>query len=160
MIFGGLPYHQKAGARMLDTLLVAGSETGRNFRVGAVLDLEHPFHATQDWLAPAPVVATEDGPPAMGDRGWLISIDNKALAITHVGFTPTTFDDRGWGLVVHVVETAGHAGRCRLRFFRNPTWARQCDFQGEAVVDLSVDGDAVLLDLMPNELARIEVSFG
>src|SRR5205085_972198 len=34
MIFGGLPYHQKAGARMLDTLLVAGSETGRNFRLG------------------------------------------------------------------------------------------------------------------------------
>ncbi|APW59395.1 glycosyl hydrolase family 38 [Paludisphaera borealis] len=160
MIFGGLPYHQKAGGRMLDTLLVAGSETGRNFRVGVVLDLEHPFHAAQDWTSPAPVVATDDGPPAMGDRGWLMNVDHKAVAVTHVGFTPTTFDDRGWGLVVHLVETAGQAARCRLRFFRNPTWARQCDFQGEAVVDLNVDGDAVLLDLMPNELARIEVSFG
>ncbi len=105
-------------------------------------------------------VATEDGPPAMADRGWLMHIDHKALAVTHVGFAPTTFGDRGWGLVVHVVETGGQAARGRIRFFRNPTWARQCDFQGEAVVDLNVDGDAVLLDLMPNELARIEVSFG
>jgi alpha-mannosidase len=160
MIFGGLPYHQKAGGRMLDTILVAGAETGRRFRVGVVLDLEHPFHAVQDGIAPAPVVATEDGPPAMGDRGWLMHVDHKAIVVTHVGFTPTTFADRGWGLVVHVLESGGHAARGRLRFFRNPTWARQCDFQGEAVVDLSVDGDAVLLDLMPNELARIEVSFG
>ena len=132
----------------------------RGTEVGVVLDLEHPFHAVQDWIAPAPIVATDDGPPAMGDRGWLMHVDHKGIVVTHVGFTPTTFADRGWGLVVHVMEAAGHAARGKLRFFRNPTWGRQCDFHGEAVVDLSVDGDAVLLDLMPNEMARIEVSFG
>ena len=28
LLFGGLPHHQQHGARMLDTLLVAGRETG------------------------------------------------------------------------------------------------------------------------------------
>ena len=32
--------------------------------------------------------------------------------------------------------------------------------QGEAVIDLSVEGDAVPVDLTPNELARVEVTLG
>ena len=34
LLFGGLPYHQKHGSRMLDTLLVAGAETGRTLPHG------------------------------------------------------------------------------------------------------------------------------
>ena len=56
LLFGGLPYHRKHGSRMLDTLLVAGMESTRSFTLGAVLDLEHPFHAAQDLLAQALVV--------------------------------------------------------------------------------------------------------
>jgi alpha-mannosidase len=160
LLFGGLPYHQKHGGRMLDTLLVAGAETGGSFHLGVVLDLEHPFQAALDMITPATVVPTEQGPPALGSRGWLIQVDQKAVAVTHVGFVEKTGDDRGWGLIVHVLETAGQSSRCRIRFFRNPTWARQIDFQGEVVIDLSVDGDGVLIDLTPNELARIEVTLG
>ena len=77
-----------------------------------------------------------------------------------MGFVEATGEGRGWGLVFHLLETAGQSSRCRLRFFRNPTWARQIDFQGETIIDLSVDGDAVLVDLTPNELARVEVTLG
>ena len=158
LLFGGLPYHQKHGARMLDTLLVAGTETARSFRLGVVLDLEHPFQAALDLITPAPVVPVADGPPAAGRRGWLILLDQKSVAVTHVEFVEATGDGRGWGLIVHLLETAGQSSRCRLRFFRNPTWARQIDFQGELVIDLSIDGDAVLVDLTPTELARLEVT--
>ncbi|MDG3002717.1 glycosyl hydrolase family 38 [Paludisphaera mucosa] len=160
MVFGGLPYHKKVGGRMLDTLLVAGSETGRDFRLAIVLDDEHPHQAAQDFLAPAPVVATDTGPPPIGDRGWLMRTDSRSVAVTHVGFLPETFDGRGWGLDVHLVETTGYHARCRLQFFRNPTWARQYDFQGETQGDLSVEGDAVWLDLMAGELYRVVVAFG
>jgi alpha-mannosidase len=91
-------------------------------------------------------------------RGWLILVDQKAVAVTHVGFVPSTGEGRGWGLVVHLLETAGQSTRCRVRFFRNPTWARQIDFQSELVVDLTVESDGVLVDLTPNELARLEVT--
>jgi alpha-mannosidase len=157
-LFGGLPYHRKNGSRMLDTLLIAGMESTRSFTLGAVLDLEHPFHAAQDLLAPALVVPLGDWPPSKGTTGWLAQVDHKAVAVSHVEFVAETGDGRGWGLVFHLLETAGHAGRCRLRLFRNPTWARQADFQGETIVDLSVDGDAVSIDLTPHELARIVVT--
>ena len=54
---------------MLDTLLVAGAETERSFRLGVVLDLEYPFQAALDLITPAPVVPISGGPPALGDRG-------------------------------------------------------------------------------------------
>ncbi|OJW22557.1 MAG: glycosyl hydrolase family 38 [Planctomycetales bacterium 71-10] len=160
MLSGGLPYHKKAGARMLDTILVAGSEGGRTFRLAVALDSEHPHRQAQDFLTPAVAVPTEAGPPPMGDRGWLMKTDTQAVAVTHVGFLAETYDGRGWGIDVHLVETAGYHARCRVQFFRNPTWARQYDLQGEAIGDLSVDGDAVWLDLMAGELFRVVVAFG
>jgi len=160
MLFGGLCYHRKNGSRMLDSLLVAGGETSRLFQVGVVLDLEHPFHAAADSITPAPVVATDHGPPPMGTSGWLARLDHKGVAISHVGFTPHTGDDRGWGLIFHLLETTGHSCRCRLRLFRNPTWARQIDFQGETIIDLTVQDDAVAVDLTPHELARVVVTLG
>ncbi|MFI5457636.1 MAG: glycosyl hydrolase family 38 [Isosphaerales bacterium] len=158
LLFGGLPYHRKHGTRMLDTLLVAGSEVGRSFSLGVVLDLEYPFHAAQDGITPATVVPVSDGPPAAGTTGWLAKIDHKGIAISHLEFAGTTGGDRGWGLVFHLLETNGQAGRCRLRLFRNPTSARQLDFLGETIIDLSIQDDAVLIDLTPHELARVEVT--
>jgi alpha-mannosidase len=160
MLFGGLPYHRKHGSRMLDTLLIAGMETTRKFTLGIVLDLEHPFHAAQDLLTPALVVPIEDGPPSIGASGWLARVDHKGVAVSHVEFVKETSDGRGWGLIFHLLETAGQSARCRLRLFRKPTWARQADFMGETIVDLTVDDDAVSIDLTPHELARIEVTLG
>lgn len=160
LLFGGFPHHQKVGGRMLDSLLVAGSESGRSFRLGVALDSENPWREATDFSTPALVVPTDAGPPPLGDRGWLMRTDHRAVAITRVEFLAAEPNGHAWGLAVHVVETSGHTSRCRLRFFRNPTRARQCDFHGEGAVDLSVDGDAVLLDLISNETTRIEVSFG
>ncbi len=159
LLFGGLAHHRKQGGRMLDTLLVAGAETCRVFTLGVVLDLEYPFHAAQDFITPAVVVATEDGPPSLGVTGWLVLLDQKKVAISRVEFAENA-GDRGWGLVIHLLETAGQSGRCRLRLFRNPTWARQVNFLGETIIDLSVEGDAVHVDLTPHELARVEVTLG
>jgi alpha-mannosidase len=160
LLFGGLAHHRRHGPRMLDTLLVAGRETGREFTLGLALDLEHPFHAAADLVAPAFVVPTDAGPPRSGPTGWLFQVDQKGVAVTSAGFLETTEDGRGWGLVFHMLETAGHPARARLRCFRDPTWARQTDFQGDTIVDLPTDGDAVLIDFTPHELARVEVFLG
>ena len=34
------------------------------------------------------------------------------------------------------------------------------NFQGETLIDLSIQGDSVQLDLTPHELARVEVAMG
>ena len=160
LLFGGLAHHKRHGTRMLDTLLIAGRETARSFSVGVALELEHPFQAAIDFLAPSYVVPTEQGPPNPAATGWLYQIDHKSVAVTRVEYVPATDDGRGWGLAFHLLETAGRSARCRLRTFRNPSWGRQTDFQGEVLVDLPTDNDAVLVDLTPHELARVEVTLG
>ncbi|MDR3634273.1 MAG: glycosyl hydrolase family 38, partial [Isosphaeraceae bacterium] len=160
LLFGGLAHHRRHGARMLDTLLVAGGETARSFRLGVVLDQEHPFHAALDFVSPANVVPVETGPPAAGPTGWLFHVEHKGVAVTRLEYADTTADERAWGVVLHVLEASGHPARCRLRCFRNPSWARQTDMNGNVVVDLPIDGDAVLIDLTPHELARVEVTLG
>jgi alpha-mannosidase len=143
---------------MLDTLLVAGRESARSFHLGVALDLEHPFHAALDLIGPAFVVPTEAGPPRTGPSGWFFQLDNKAVALTRVEFTDHSGDGRGWGVAFHLIETAGRATRCRLRTFRNPVFARQTDFRNKLIVDLPVEGDAVLIDLTPHEMARVDVT--
>jgi alpha-mannosidase len=80
--------------------------------------------------------------------------------ISHLEFVEQTGNDRGWGLAFHLLETSGHATRCRVRLFRNPLWARQVDFQGDTIIDLTTQEEAVLIDLTPYELARIEITIG
>ena len=160
ILFKGLPYHRKHGGRMLDTLLIAGRETARSFSVGVVLDLENPAHAAQESITPALVVPVEGGPPLMGPSGWLAQADSKNVVISRLEFVEKTGTDRAWGLAFHLLETTGHATRCRLRLFRNPSWARQVDFQGDTIIDLTIQEDAVLIDFTPYELVRIEVTLG
>jgi alpha-mannosidase len=156
----GLAHHRRHGSRMLDTLLIAGGETECRFRLAVALDLEHPFHAVLDLETPAFVVPSRTGPPKSGVAGWFFAIDHKSVAITRVEGLANSGDGRGWGIAIHLLETAGNAARCRLSCFRPPVWARQTDFNGETVVDLALDGDAVLIDLTPNELARVDITLG
>ena len=159
LLFGGLAHHRRQGQRMLDTLLIAGSESARTFTLGVALDLEHLFPASLDFTAPS-VVPTESGPPRSGPTGWLLQVDHKAVAIARLEFTNKAGDGDGVGLVVDLIETAGKPARCRLRSFRDPSRARQVDGHGEHVVDLALDGDAALVDLTPHEIARVELTLG
>jgi alpha-mannosidase len=160
LLFGGLAHHRRHGPRMLDTLLLAGRESAREFTLGIALDQEQLFVSASDLIAPAFVVATESGPPRTGATSWLFRTDHKSVAITAVSYLDAVEDGRGWGLAFDMIETTGRPARVRLRTFRNPSWARQVDFQGEVIVDLPVDGDAVLVDFTPYEVARIEVTLG
>ena len=96
----------------------------------------------------------------MGPSGWLAQADSKNVVISRLEFVEKTGTDRAWGLAFHLLETTGHATRCRLRLFRNPSWARQVDFQGDTIIDLTIQEDAVLIDFTPYELVRIEVTLG
>ncbi len=160
LLMNGLAHHQRHGGRMLDTLLVAGRETTRTFVLGLALDAENPFAPALDLRTPPIVVPTESGPPKTGAAGWFFQADRTSVAITSIRFAERSGDGRGWGVTVHLLETAGNATRCRLRCFRDPVWARQVNFHEELIVDLPIDGDAVLVDLTPNELACVDITLG
>jgi hypothetical protein len=57
------------------------------------------------------------------------------------------------------VETEGRPTRARLRCFRPPIRARQRNFLGKTIYELTIDGDSVLVDLTAHEIADIELRF-
>jgi alpha-mannosidase len=158
LLFGGLAHHRRHGPRMLDTLLVAGAETVRTFRLGVVLDQEYPFQAAMDSSAPALVLPVQAGPPATGMSGWFLHVESKAVAVTRVESATPPDTDGSQGLAFHLLETTGRATRCRVRLPRRCVAARQTDFQGDLIVDLTPDGDSLLVDLAPSEIAHVVAS--
>ncbi len=60
------------------------------------------------------------------------------------------------GFRTRLIETAGRAGRMRLRAFRTISAARQVDFQGQTLVELPVEGDCVTIELAAHEWVEIE----
>jgi len=61
---------------------------------------------------------------------------------------------RGFG--ARLLETAGQAGRITLRAFRDVAVARQVDYLGQTLVELTVEGDKITLDFAPHEWIEIE----
>ena len=80
--------------------------------------------------------SSDRGRPARpGLAGWLVQIDHKTVAITRVEFAENA-GERGWGLVFHLLETAGRRPAAGCGSSATPTWARQTDFNDELIVDL------------------------
>jgi alpha-mannosidase len=144
---------------MLDTILIAGRESCRKFALAVTLDAEQPHAAATDRDLPLAVVPCDGGPPPQGATGWFFQIDARTVVATRMELVEEIEEGRGWGIALTLLEAGGHASRCRLRCFRDPAWARQVDFQGQVMVDLPIDGDAVLIDLTPHEMARFELAF-
>ncbi|MBS0262928.1 MAG: hypothetical protein JSS02_13370 [Planctomycetes bacterium] len=170
----GLPFHRKTGPRMVDTILVVQRESQRKFRFVIAFDQDYPMQVALDTLTPAMVVPTQKGPPRSGTTGWFFHLATRQVQLTQLLPllsepaaepdssapaqlpSPTT---GGCGCAVRLVETEGRPVRARLRCFRTPVRARQRDFNGRTICELSLDGDAVLVDLTAFEIADVEIHF-
>lgn len=160
LLCGGLAHHRRQGPRMLDTLLVAGSESARTFGLAVNLNIEHAFASILDRDTPVGVVATTTAAAPASPVGWLLRVDHKAVAVARLAFAPSTNEGHGWGLVVDLIETAGQAARCQVRACRPILHARQVNGHGEHLIDLQFDPDGASVDLTPHEIARVELTFG
>ncbi|MEX0704055.1 MAG: hypothetical protein WD069_18285 [Planctomycetales bacterium] len=177
----GLPFHRISGPRMVDTVLIPEGETRRRFRITVAIDADYPMQLALDALAPVTVVGTETGPPRVGPSGWFFHLDLKNVQITRIAARGV--DSGQWtvdsvteeaalpapdsalptpnsAFVLRLIETDGRHRQARLRCFRAPAAARQCDFQGNTVANLRIEGDAVLFDVTPHEIIDLELRFG
>ena len=159
LLFGGLSLSSQA--RQPHARHAPGRRLGssRSFTLGVVLDLEYPFHAAQDVHHAGPGRADRGRPS--GDRRHRLAgagrpqgrcrlarrvrRDHRRRPRLGPGL-PSARNRRPGGRDVACGCSATPPGPARL------------DFLGETIVDLSIDGDAVLIDLTPHELARVEVT--
>jgi alpha-mannosidase len=165
ILTAGLPFLRRHGSRMADLILVVEGERSRTFRFGIGIDLAYPIPAALDLVDPVRLVAGEAGPPRSGDTGWFFHLDVKNVVVTSLRLapdgpeegvsSPTADARRVW---VHLVETEGRPVRAKLRCLRPPAKARQIDFRGNTLSELTVAGDEVLIDLTAHEIARLEIA--
>jgi alpha-mannosidase len=170
----GLPFHRKTGPRMIDTILVVQRESARRFQFTIAVDQDFPMQAALDAQTPAVIVPTTKGPPKSGTTGWFFHLATRQVQIIQMlplqpepppadadaaATTPTAVVPTGCGCALRLIETEGRPIRARLRCFRTPARARQRDFNGKTICELSLDGDAVLVDLTSFEVADIEIHF-
>ncbi len=169
----GLPFHRKTGERMIDSLLVVSGENARRFRFTISIDAQYPLEAAWNATTPAPIIPADHGPPRAGLTGWFFHVDGRHVQITRIldatnglpasspleQFSNTTVPaDPGFAL--RLIETEGRTKPVKLRCFRQPTFARKRDFRGDTISELTIQGDAVIVDLAAYEIVDIELRFG
>jgi hypothetical protein len=153
---GGLPFHQRHGARMLDVILLPQGEQARVFDLAIGIDREHPMQTALGLVTPVPLVPTAKGPPHIGATGWLFHLDAGNLLLT--GMKPGA--DGADTVVARMFECRGSSSSAELHCARDPVRAALIDSRGSVLMDASTQGDCVLFDVAPNDLVQLSVEFG
>jgi alpha-mannosidase len=171
----GMPFHRKAGERMLDSILVVAGETRKKFQFTIAVDQAYPMQAALDAITPITVIPTEQGPPKSGSSGWFFHLNVRNVQIVQMldlQENPVEVAD-AWdslgsqpdavanvpvrkGFCLRLLETEGRPVRAIIKCFRTPLTARQRDFQGRTVTDLTVRDDSVQIDIVAHEIAEVE----
>jgi alpha-mannosidase len=164
ILTGGLPYHRRAGDRMLDSLLVVRGEQAREFRMGIGVDLASPAAAALMILGAEPVAANRIARPRSHESGWLFRLDRQNIVATHwepLVVTDAASPDAGrvTGFRVRILGTEGQSGRAQLNSFRPIRAARQVDLLGQPLVELRLVDEAVSLDFGAYEWMQVEVEW-
>jgi alpha-mannosidase len=152
---GGLPFHQRNGARMLDVLLVCQGETQRVFDLGIGLDREQPAQTALGLTSPVAVVPCDQGPPHVGAAGWLFHLDAPNVLLTSLRPAP----DGAHAVVARFLESTGHAGPAGFRCVRDPVRAFLQDVRGNLLADVNVEGDTVQVEIGGNDLVQVRIEF-
>src|SRR5262249_54835385 len=144
----------------IDVLLLCPGEEARSFDLAIGLDRDYPMQTALGLVTPAPVIATTQGPPHVGAEGWLFHLDAPNLLLTNLR-PALTSEGRGEGtaILARLVEIGGFGGQAELRCVRDPQRAVLLDALGTPQMNVSTQGDAVLLDVARHDLVQLRVDF-
>jgi alpha-mannosidase len=152
---GGLPFHQRNGGRMLDVVLVCEGETQTHFDLGVGLDRGQPAQTALGIASPLGVVACTQGPPHVGETGWLFHLDAPNVLLSSLRPADGSPD----GVVASLLEVAGQGVQAGFRCVRNPARAVVQDLRGHVTQDAITEGDQVQVEVGPYDLLRLRVEF-
>jgi hypothetical protein len=152
---GGLPFHQRQGTRMLDTILVPEGEQTQAFEIGVGLDRDYLMHTALGTTTPIPLLKTDKGPPHIGASGWLFHLDATNLLLTSMRPAPGGAD----AVTLRLLECNNHSGAAELRCTRNPKQASLVDARGNSLLDAAINGDAVSFEVSGGDIAHLRVGF-
>lgn len=151
----GLPYHRRASASWLDTLLVVAGEQRRRFQFAIALDESYPVRAGLGVMtaghAPLMVLPAEPG----SSRGWFLHIGAKNVVATHLD--PHVGPPAS--VRVRIIETEGRESHTSFTAYRPFTAARTTDFRGNSTGVLSVVDGRVEFTIGAHQWMQIEAEW-
>jgi hypothetical protein len=150
----GLPFWVRHHRRMADLILWTATEGAPEMTLGLGVDLDNPYRwSTQlktDLIA-IPVVGKR---PRAGAAGWFFHLETPSVLCC--GLQPLQED--GKRFLLRLLETTGRPVRARWRCWRRVEAAYSTDFHGEPLFRADVEDDTITIDLLPHELAQLEVT--
>ena len=155
---GGLPFIQRHGTRMADVILVPEGEQGRRFELLIAADRDYPTATAVGWTSPAPVVATDRGPPPVGASGWLGHLDLPSLVLTSLR-PVAAGEGMNRAVTARFIETAGFGGASDLRFAKDAARAGLIDGEGQLLNEITVAEGAVPMEFSAGEAFRVRVEW-
>jgi hypothetical protein len=153
---GGLPFHQRHGARMLDVILRPPGETAHAFELALGLDRENPMLTALGLVTPVPCVPVAKGPPHIGASGWLFHLDSPNLLLTSIRPAPAGAD----AVTARLLECGFQSCQAELRCARDPRRAVLLDARGEIMREADVQGDSAVFEVSLHDLIQLKVEFG
>jgi alpha-mannosidase len=151
----GLPYHRRAAANWLDTLVIVAGEESRRCQYAIGLDATHPTQVAAGLLTSGLPYLCELPNAQSAPQGWFLHVGAKNAIMTHIEplAEPTT------GIRIRILETEGKDVRTQLTAFRSFLTARITDFRGNALEVLSINEGAAQFDLGPHRWIQIEAEW-
>jgi len=146
---GGVPYHRRAAANQLDTILVTTGETARKFRLGVGVDLATPTHAALDWMANETPPMLLDG-EIKNESGWLFHISAKNVLAT----SWETLPDQD-GLQMRLVETQGKNTRLRIHAFKPWKKMARVTTNGKKLEEVPIQDGAAEVTMKAHEIVEL-----
>ena len=153
ILTGGLPFHRRQEHRMLDSLLITRGESGRRFRIGIGVDLNHPLHDALGILSPQ-IVVPGAAQPASGGAGWLFHLSSRNVITTSL--SPLVEGTRVAGFRARLLETGGRPAKLMVTALHSVETARTVDFLGNQLSELKIEEGKVQLEMAPHEWVEVE----
>ena len=167
----GLPFLTKSEGRIVDLILMPEHETCQVFDIAIGLDREFPMLTSQGLISPVPYIPVEKGPPHIGSSGWLYHLDMPNLLLTSMrpGGREVPYEDYAGessevkafhdAITVRLFECASASDQAEFRCVRDPLRAAMLNARGERLLDNSVSGDAVFLEVTPGDFNQLLIEF-
>ncbi|WP_425614297.1 hypothetical protein NA78x_004164 [Anatilimnocola sp. NA78] len=153
---GGLPFHRRHDARMLDSLLITRGERARKFTFGIGIDVKYPLTEAISLLS-GPVVVERAAKPHSGTTGWLAHIDARNVLVTSC--EPLVEEGRVAGLQLRLLETEGRPAKASIRTFRALGSGHVVDYQSNVLRDCEAEEGKLRVELTPHEWIWVTARF-
>ncbi len=154
LLTGGLPFHRRSDARMLDSILIVAGERARSFELGIGVNLKYPLQESLAFMTPLPTQKIEAPAVSGAASSWLFHIDSRNVLAT--AWMPLLEEGQVVGFRVRLLETAGRAARAKLQSCYPITVARRRDFVGENMGSCPLEKGAAVVEVSANCWIEVE----